>query len=144
MKEEKVSLLTNLFNEKGVLLPKDVLEAARPESSPLHEDFDWDDGEAAEKYRLWQARQITTTFKVIIEGNEVQQFHNVIVKINNEPVRGYSDIRTILKSEDLTNQLLQASVREIRAWQQKYKELKKAKEMVNEEAISRIEKDLAV
>ncbi|GIW89962.1 MAG: hypothetical protein KatS3mg109_1339 [Pirellulaceae bacterium] len=42
----------------GRLLPEHVVEAARDPASPLHSHFTWDDGEAAHRYRLWQARQL--------------------------------------------------------------------------------------
>jgi len=42
----------------GRLYPADVVNAARPKSSPLHRYFDWDDRSAAEKYRLDQARAL--------------------------------------------------------------------------------------
>jgi len=40
----------------GILRAEDVVEAARPDDSPLHECFMWDDHEAAKLYRLWQSR----------------------------------------------------------------------------------------
>lgn len=36
----------------GRLTPAEVLEEARNPESPLHDQFTWDDTEAAEKYRL--------------------------------------------------------------------------------------------
>src|SRR5690554_5358089 len=41
---------------QGELTPKDVVDDARHDNSPLHAYFEWDDGEAAESYRLSQAR----------------------------------------------------------------------------------------
>lgn len=42
----------------GIIQALDVVAAARDESSVLHDQFDWDDEEAAEKWRLMQARRI--------------------------------------------------------------------------------------
>lgn len=53
------------------LRPVDVVEAARPISSPLHTYFDWDDANAAEKYRLDQARGLIRRVKVrFIDSDE--------------------------------------------------------------------------
>lgn len=41
---------------KGELTPRDVVDDARNPNSPLHSYFEWDDGAAAEAYRLKQAR----------------------------------------------------------------------------------------
>ena len=49
----------------GVLLPENVVEAARDEASPLHEHFQWDDGEAARQWRLEQARALIRTVRLV-------------------------------------------------------------------------------
>jgi hypothetical protein len=58
----------------GILRPRDIVEAARDEESPLHSQFDWDDSTAAEKHRLWQARQLTrvlVTFEPGVGGKMI-------------------------------------------------------------------------
>ena len=42
----------------GVLRAEDVVESARNERSPLHASFTWDNDEAAERWRLHQARNL--------------------------------------------------------------------------------------
>jgi hypothetical protein len=44
--------------EGGELPPRAVVDAARPKRSPLHSYFEWDDGEAAEAYRIIQAQDL--------------------------------------------------------------------------------------
>ena len=55
----------SLYRRGGSRLAVDVLEDARDESSPLHQYFEWDDGDAAESFRLLQAqalvRRVTVT-----------------------------------------------------------------------------------
>lgn len=48
----------------GVLTPEAVLDFARPDDSPLHSYFEWDDSVAAEKYRYRQAQGLITKVKV--------------------------------------------------------------------------------
>jgi hypothetical protein len=55
MTEIQKRFITGL-EKKGRITAHAVLDAARPESSPIHDCFDWDDSEAAEKWRLEQAR----------------------------------------------------------------------------------------
>jgi hypothetical protein len=45
-------------SNSGVLQAEDVLHDARDPASPLHECFTWDDSEAAEAYRLLQAKNV--------------------------------------------------------------------------------------
>ncbi|MCZ2076563.1 MAG: hypothetical protein LC130_16395 [Bryobacterales bacterium] len=50
---------------EGQLKPGDVVEAARPENSVLHPGFTWDDTEAAEEYRKWEARELVRQIVVV-------------------------------------------------------------------------------
>jgi len=43
----------------------DVVDAARPKKAPLHPAFNWDDANAAELYRLFQARVLIRKIRVI-------------------------------------------------------------------------------
>lgn len=49
----------------GVLLtPETVVEAARHPKSPLHDQFEWNDGVAGEAYRIQQARALIKRVRV--------------------------------------------------------------------------------
>jgi hypothetical protein len=56
----KIEVYRNTLNEieqrHGIISPHDVLREAENLSSPLHDYFEWDDDEAAHKFRLLQAR----------------------------------------------------------------------------------------
>jgi len=58
-----VERLRELEND-GRLQPADVLTDARNADSPLHSHFEWDDGAAAERYRLSQARALIRSVKI--------------------------------------------------------------------------------
>lgn len=51
----------------GALTAEAVLSAASDSKSPLHPWFDWDDTEAARKWRLEQARRLIKVFYITIE-----------------------------------------------------------------------------
>lgn len=69
--EKVVDSLRELERDNGRLLPGDVVEAARAPESPLHSHFNWDDSDAAEKYRLMQARTLIRTVKLEITVRDV-------------------------------------------------------------------------
>lgn len=72
MSMEKVAeRLKELERDNGRLAPADVVDAARDPASPLHSHFTWDDSEAAEKYRLMQARTLIRTVKLEITIRDV-------------------------------------------------------------------------
>ena len=50
--------LESLRDSKGHLTPNVVLDYARDHTSKLHKYFEWSNTEAAEKYRIQQAREL--------------------------------------------------------------------------------------
>jgi len=48
--------LATIQQRQGKIVPANVVESAKPEDSPLHPAFEWDDTRAGEKYRESQAR----------------------------------------------------------------------------------------
>ena len=85
----------------GVLRPENVVETARPPGSALHSFFTWDDSEAAEKWRLEEARTLIRTV-TIVQVNSQKLFRTpVFVRDVTIPSgeQGYSDIRGITEME---------------------------------------------
>lgn len=75
----------------GALTPQLVVAAAVDPDSPLHERFTWDDDEAADKYRLVEARRLLNRIIVVatVDGHPVEQraFFNVFVRSAETPPR---------------------------------------------------------
>lgn len=121
-----------LINEKnnGIVTPADVLNDARSKKSPLHNFFDWDDTKAAEKWRGQQASYLLRTIHVVVkdngEGEEVRAFYNVnvIPQGQEDRVRAYVTLPRVLSEADLRQQVVAQALRQLRAWQEKYKRYK--------------------
>ena len=79
---KELERLTDINN--GDLTPDIVLEAARPETSPLHKHFEWDDSVAAEAWRKDQARTLIQSYKlhIVDERGEriVRYYTNVVIQ----------------------------------------------------------------
>lgn len=60
--------------QKVRLAPAVVVEAATPESHPLHGLFEWDDGVAGAAYRCAQAAQLIRSVKIVLttENGQVE------------------------------------------------------------------------
>lgn len=70
--------LDRIRAKHGVVLPKDVVNEARPEEAPLHPVFEWDDAEAGENWRKWQARNLIRNIFVIHDDKPaINQFVSV-------------------------------------------------------------------
>lgn len=115
---------------KGQASAEELVEAAAPAQSPVHEYFEWDDSIAGVQYRLGQARSHLGAIMVVIDRRgkepvETRAFHNVLVT-NSEPVRKYVSERIVWKAPDLAQQVTDQALRELHAWEQRwaqYKEL---------------------
>lgn len=115
----------NLSNTIG-LTPKTLLDANRDVDTPLHDYFEWRDDVAAEKYREEQARLIIRSIVVVEEQKPVvKAFCPVIIDKQNE----FKHIDTVVKSADLTQQMLENAKRELFAFQTKYNALREYVEL---------------
>lgn len=112
------AMCEQLENSIG-LTPKNLLDANRDEKAPLHDCFDWNDGEAAEKWREQQARHIINCLCLKTETTEqtpVRAFFN-IEKVS------YESTNVILRQEDKRTALLEQALREARVFEAKYQTL---------------------
>ena len=75
----------------GLLRPQAVVDAARPESSPLHGAFCWDDTEAADKYRILQAQQLIRSFRVEVECNRTKVEVPVFIGVSTDRTEGKAE-----------------------------------------------------
>lgn len=111
--------LERIYNSSGTLEPEQVVDASRPKKAPLHDCFEWDDAVAAEEYRKTQAGCL---------------IRNIVVKreeVDNEPVRAfvsvqdtYRPLEIVLESKDMTEELLQKALRELRTFENKYRDIR--------------------
>lgn len=110
-----------LSNTVG-LTPKTLLDANRDEDTPLHDYFEWRDDVAAEKYREEQARYVIRSIIVIPDDikPEVKAYCPVIVDGRPE----FKHVETVIKSVDLTQQMLENAKKELFAFQIKYNALR--------------------
>lgn len=101
----------------GSFKPHDVVEVARDPSSPLHKYFEWNDGIAAEGYRLSQARSLVISVKIETPTGPIRAFENITVNSSNY----YVPISKIKKSSTLQEQVLENALRELTYWKAKYR-----------------------
>jgi len=112
----------------GLLRPAAVVEAAKDEESPLHGAFEWDDGEAAQKYRLLQAQTLIRSFKVEIERNGQTHTVPVFIGISTDRTGEKSDnpyrlLEQVTKKPDLMKIAVQDALDQLDALRNKYAHL---------------------
>lgn len=128
--KQKAELEVIRQKNKGFLRPEDVVRYARSPKTALHTAFQWDDGKAAQEFRLLQARQI---IRVIVTVHE-QTNKNVraFVSLRSERAGGETGYRAmvdVLSNEDLTRQLLEDAKRDLAYFSRKYSDLRDVAEL---------------
>ena len=106
---------------------KAVVCEAKNGESPLHNYFEWDDKEAAEKYREDQARAILRSIKVKIvtpNNEEVKTRAFLPVTIYGEE-RKYKPIEQIMMDRQLVDQITEEAYRELVGWKNRYETYRK-------------------
>lgn len=104
--------------------PEQVVDRAKDTGSELHKCFDWDDTSAAEKYRLYQARNVIRSLIVVKrdveeEASEPIQFR-VMMKNETNRDSGYKQTVVMVRDEDEYKKLLDQAYRELKVFKQKY------------------------
>lgn len=112
----------------GLLRPQAVVDDARDEDSPLHGAFEWDDGVAAEKYRIDQAQRLIRSFYVIVDRENRQTEVPVFVNISTDrtagsPLNPYRLTEEVAKAPDLMAQAVQDALEAYEALGKRYSHL---------------------
>lgn len=117
--EKKV--LTKIAKENGgVIKVTDVLAEARKEDSVLHKYFEWDDTEAAEKYRREQARALIQRCRIqLVETEPVQIRAFVSLPNDREHGGGYRLMSEVVSDDTLKAELVRDIQLTISRWTQK-------------------------
>ena len=117
--------LEKLEQENGALTPELVLNESRDEKAVLHPCFEWDDGKAAESYRLYQARKIISNITVKIEtsANETSTPVRAFVSISDSAKKetgNFVSIGVAMNDEVMRAQVLKNALYELQTFKRKY------------------------
>lgn len=109
----------------GELHPADVVAAARPKNSILHSRFEWDDTEAAQRYRLWQARQLISITVEYTGTEDRPMLSRVFVSLKSDRTEdgGYRSVQAVMSDPGSRAELLQDALEDMRRFQKKFKQL---------------------
>lgn len=108
----------------GVLRPEAVVAFARNPKTALHRYFTWDDTEAANKYRLWQAREVIRV-QVQITNQNVGPIRTYVSLVEDRKGDGggYRTIDDVMASSIYRRQLLDQARRDMDRFTVKYGQL---------------------
>lgn len=107
----------------GLLLPEQVVQAAKHPSSVLHRRFEWNNTKAAAQYRLWQARQLISVSVQVLPGSQ-EPVHVFMSLRSDRGSGGYRTTVSILSDAEQRQQLLDDALMELNLFNRKYATLR--------------------
>jgi hypothetical protein len=113
-------------NKDRLLLPREVVEHARNQASPLHGDFEWNDSAAADEYRLIQARRLITEIEIVLEENSSKRTGPAYVSLVSDRRQkggGYRAASEVVTNHDLREQLLYTVAGELHAFRERWQRM---------------------
>lgn len=111
------------------LTPQNLVELARDENSALHNDFEWNDTIAGEKYRNIQASEM---IRLIVIQSEEAEHEPIRVFQKVEETHTYEPVRLIVQHKDEYQALLRRAKAELKAFENRYKSLVELQEVFKE------------
>ena len=128
-------VLQALYDEHKALTPELVVDAARPEDSLIHDQFEWDDQVAGEQHRLSQARRLIRTIKVTyakdLDGTARQVNRYQSTRVDAAPgSRVYRDVGDIVQNQLEYQMLLRQMEIDWARFQRRYSHLKEFHDLV--------------
>ena len=112
------------------LTSKTLLDASRPEDAPLHDEFEWRDDVAAEKYRESQAGNIIRNLVIVEEEKNVSTRAFVTLTEKKKENNNYHDVVEVLQDGEKRSALYNLAMKELRSFKQKYSEMKEFKKVI--------------
>lgn len=114
-----------LQEQYGEVNPETMVENAKSKSNILHKCFEWDDGIAANKYRIIQANDIIRCLVVTDSRDGVVTESRAVVSVSyvEGGKKTYQTIGAALKSESARDLLLRQAMRDIDIFSEKYRQL---------------------
>lgn len=136
--QAKVKALEDIAerNKDHALNPREVVDVARDPNNPLHDEFEWDNGIAGERYRLLQAEGLIRRvhIHVVRKGDAVRHL-NIRAYQSRPKMRhregGYEQTIRIMSDEDKQAEMLAQALSELEACKRRFEGLQELAEVWN-------------
>jgi hypothetical protein len=110
----------------------DLVNEARSPKSALHRVFEWDNTEAAEQYRIQQARHLLSVLVVETELPDRENVtHRVFVSVTEQGETGYSSLTHVMTDESLRRQFLTKLLNQLETLQEQCKQYQDLAEIMS-------------
>lgn len=118
---------------EGAVRPQRLVDVARPEESPVHGLFEWDDQVAAELHRVDQARRVMRSLRVVVQDNrrEIAYVHVSTVVPGQRGPGGYVQSLRALSDETMRTQVLEDAARQLLGFRRRFMALQEFKPVID-------------
>ena len=102
IKDGVQQVVSEIYKKNGEVRPSELVEAAKPKTSPAHNGFEWDNKKAGQEYRLMQARQWIRRVYIVFDDEPVKLVHIPVFNIEDdfrETEGYYKPITALVRSE---------------------------------------------
>lgn len=115
------------------LSPRTLLDANRETSAPLHDEFEWNDSEAAERFRLNQAATIIRNIVIVRteQADKPAPSVRAFVNVRDEAQRSYVGIVHAMSDEAMRESLMKSAIRDMDSFKNKYQDLQELSSVIN-------------
>ena len=137
--------MEKLERENGQITPELLLESSRDEESVMHPCFEWNDGKAAEKYRIVQAKGIINNIVCVAVSDKKerrQEPSKAFVNVSSGKEKGtYRSVQIAMNDESTRRIVLNNALMELKNFERKYNSLKELASVFEE--IERVSKEIS-
>jgi hypothetical protein len=104
-----------LKRKHGVCNARDLLEAARPVESPIHDLCEWDDERAADEHRVYQLRKAMSSLRVVrIDHPQPEPALVHVTRVTPKTVTdGYVGVRDAMADPEFRAQVVRDALRQV-------------------------------
>ena len=118
-------LFEQLSASENGLTAETLLEANKPKSAPLHDEYEWNDKKAAHEWRLFQSRHfINSIVTVQVQEDESKPAEPIRAFFVTTEKSKYEPLHAIVKEQSKYEKLLDTALSELIAFKRKYEYLK--------------------
>lgn len=125
--------LQAIYDERGALTPRMVVDEAREPSHPLHPRFEWDDAKAGELYRREQARELIQSVKIVYrvaKGKAPERFVRAYHSVPSPEGRAYRSADDVAADPLLREMVLRDMERDWKQLKERYSHFAEFLEMI--------------
>jgi hypothetical protein len=108
----------------GYLSPSRIVEAARDPSSILHDEFNWDDDDAANQYRIAQARALVRRVRfTLVRQPEQTKVVNLSISRPTREAHKANESTTVIPAPRASEDMVDWVLKELTAYRRRHADL---------------------